>query len=63
MLLTNQQLDKLTALQAELASLGLVTSNHTPPPNPFETESEDVGAVDEPILAEVKLAATKGNSL
>lgn len=60
MLLTNQRLDKLTALRAELASLGLVAPNHPPPPDPFEVESEDAGPVDEPVLAEVKLAATKG---
>ncbi len=61
MLLTNQRLDKLAALHSELASYGLVTPNHPPPPDPFDLESEDVGAVDKPILAEVKLAATKGN--
>ncbi|SJL14821.1 uncharacterized protein ARMOST_18292 [Armillaria ostoyae] len=59
MLLTNQRLDKLAALRSELASYGLVTPNHPPPPDPFDLESEDVGAVDELILAEVKLAATK----
>ncbi|PBK81654.1 hypothetical protein ARMGADRAFT_1048787 [Armillaria gallica] len=58
MLLTNQRSDKLTALCAELVSFGLVTPNH-PPPDPFDIESEDAGAVDEPILAEVKLAITK----
>ncbi|KAK0435379.1 hypothetical protein EV421DRAFT_2011156 [Armillaria borealis] len=52
MLLTNQRLDKLTALRAELASKGLVAPNHPPPPDPFDVESEDAGAVDEPILAE-----------
>lgn len=62
MLLTNQQLDKLTALHAELASKGLVTPNHPPPPDPFDMESEDAGAVDKPILAEVKLAVTKGKN-
>ncbi|PBK80946.1 hypothetical protein ARMGADRAFT_1146782 [Armillaria gallica] len=59
MLLTNQRLDKLTALWAELASHGLVAPNHPPLPDPFDIESEDVGAVDEPILAKVKLAATR----
>ncbi|KAK0460894.1 uncharacterized protein EV420DRAFT_1619442 [Desarmillaria tabescens] len=59
MLLTNQQLDKLAALRSELVNYGLVTPNHPPPPDPFDLESEDVGAVDELILAEVKLAVTK----
>ncbi|KAK0438899.1 hypothetical protein EV421DRAFT_1968969 [Armillaria borealis] len=59
MLLMNQRLDKLTTLHAELASKGLVTPNHPPPPDPFDMESEDAGAVNEPILAEVKLAVTK----
>ncbi|PBK85227.1 hypothetical protein ARMGADRAFT_1048097 [Armillaria gallica] len=63
MLMTNQRLDKLTTLHAELASFGLVTHNHPPPPDPFDIESEDAGAVDEPILAEVKLAVTKGELL
>ncbi|KAK0229933.1 hypothetical protein EDD85DRAFT_923055 [Armillaria nabsnona] len=52
-LLTNQQLDKLTALHAKLASKGLVTPNHPPPPDPFDMESKDAGAVDELILAEL----------
>ncbi|PBK62830.1 hypothetical protein ARMSODRAFT_990403 [Armillaria solidipes] len=58
MLLTNQRLDKLAALRLELATYGLVAPNHPPPPTPFDLENEDAGAVDDQVLAEVKLAAT-----
>ncbi len=60
MLLTNQRLDKLHAQHAFLADNGLVAPNHPPPPDPFDTEKEDPGAVDEPVLAEVTLTRTRG---
>ncbi len=53
MLLTNQRLDKLSALCSELAVHGLVTPNHPLPPDPFDLDEEDVGAVDDQVLAEV----------
>ncbi len=60
MLLTNQWLDKLSALRSELAVHGLVTPNHPPPLDPFDLDEENVGAVDDQVLTEVKLASTKG---
>ncbi|KAK0435040.1 hypothetical protein EV421DRAFT_1892617 [Armillaria borealis] len=63
MLLTNQWLDKLHAQRAFLADNGLVAPNHPPPPDPFDTEKEDAGAVNEQVLAEVTLARTREDDL
>ncbi|KAF8869899.1 hypothetical protein CPB85DRAFT_1446504 [Mucidula mucida] len=59
MLLTNQRLDKLYALNMELATVGLAPPGHPPPPDPFEVDAADEGAVDGPVMAEVKLAVTR----
>ncbi len=61
MLLTNQCLDKLAALQTDLIQHGLVEPARAPPPDPFETRIEDEGAVDEErTIGEVTLAKTPG---
>ncbi len=61
MLLTNQHLDKLAALQTDLIQRGLVEPVQAPPPDPFETGMEDEGAVDkERTVREVTLAKTPG---
>ncbi len=60
MLLTNQWLDKLSALRSELAVHGLVTPNNPPPLDPLDLDEENVGAVDEQVRTEVKVASTKG---
>lgn len=63
MLLTNQRLDKLHALRAELADQGLAIPTHAPPPDPFDEHGEDEGPLDgEYVLSEVNLAATRGSS-
>ncbi len=51
---------KLATLHSELATYGLVVPNHPLPPTPFDLENDDAGAVDDQVLAEVKLAATHG---
>ncbi|KAF9062541.1 hypothetical protein BDP27DRAFT_1385119 [Rhodocollybia butyracea] len=58
MLLTNQRLDKLTALHSDLADKGLMPPLHSAPPvDPFEAEREDEGVQDgEHLLAKVELA-------
>ncbi|KAF8885730.1 hypothetical protein CPB85DRAFT_1442063 [Mucidula mucida] len=58
MLLTNQRLDKLYALNMELATVGLAPPGHPPPPDPFEVDATDEGAVDGPVMVDVKLAVT-----
>ncbi|THU81212.1 hypothetical protein K435DRAFT_873567 [Dendrothele bispora CBS 962.96] len=59
MLLTNQRIDKLLALRADLVERGLVLALHRPPPDPFDIEQQDVGAVErDTVLADVFLART-----
>ncbi|KAK0432102.1 uncharacterized protein EV420DRAFT_1655982 [Desarmillaria tabescens] len=59
MLLTNQWLDKLAALRADLVQQGLLEPLHAPLPDPFDTGLEDEGTVDgDHIMAEVSLART-----
>lgn len=61
MLLTNQRLDKLAALRTDLVQRGLLEPLHAPPPDPFDTGTEDEGAIDgDRIIAEVSLARTPG---
>ncbi|KAJ8091984.1 hypothetical protein PM082_024219 [Marasmius tenuissimus] len=56
-LLTNQQSDKMAALRSDLVEWGLVPSLHAPPPDPFNTEKHDKGAVDDAsIPTKVNLA-------
>lgn len=57
MLLTNQHLDKLSALCSHLVDQKLLLSARPPVPDPFESGSEDVGPIDSgQALADVKLA-------
>ncbi|KAK0439300.1 uncharacterized protein EV420DRAFT_1623207 [Desarmillaria tabescens] len=57
MLLTNQRLDKLSALHTDLVQRGLVEPVHSPVADPFEAGTEDEGAVDgERFLGKVTLA-------
>ncbi|SJL10859.1 uncharacterized protein ARMOST_14254 [Armillaria ostoyae] len=57
MLLTNQHLDKLAALQSDLIQQGLLMPLYPAPPDPFENGTEDEGAIDgDSILGEVTLA-------
>lgn len=57
MLLTNQRLDKLAALRSQLVERGLMPPLQAPPPEPFEAEKDDEGAIDgERVLPDVQLA-------
>ncbi|KAK0433929.1 uncharacterized protein EV420DRAFT_1282903 [Desarmillaria tabescens] len=59
MLLTNQCLDKLVALQTDLIQHGLVEPLQAPPADPFDNGIEDEGAMDgERTIGEVTLAKT-----
>ncbi len=44
----------------ELVTVGLAPPGHPPLPDPFEVDAADEGAVDGPVMAEVKLAVTRG---
>ncbi|KAJ3760657.1 hypothetical protein EV360DRAFT_39300 [Lentinula raphanica] len=59
-LLTNQRVDKLLALQSTLVSYHLLPPSYSPPPDAFESGSEDVGPVDSGrATTDVKLARTR----
>jgi hypothetical protein len=61
MLLTNQRLDKLAAMQTHFIDHGMLIPSHDLPPKPHDLDATKEGAVDEDcILAEVKLAHTQG---
>lgn len=60
MLLTNQRLNKLSALHMKLASIGLAALGHPPPPGMFDSHEADNDDVDDCIIADVQLAATPG---
>ena len=61
MLLTNQRLDKLNAVRADYISRGMLPSER-PTPN-VDNEDDDGGPTDERVMADVKLARTKGELL
>ncbi|KAJ3858507.1 hypothetical protein EV359DRAFT_75846 [Lentinula novae-zelandiae] len=59
MLLTNQRLDKLSALRSQLVENHLLLPSRRALPAPFDPENEDVGPVDNGrAQADVKLAKT-----
>ncbi|KAL0564347.1 hypothetical protein V5O48_017700 [Marasmius crinis-equi] len=64
-LLTNQQLDKFTALRSRLAERKLIPPVHVPPRmDAFDIEEDDEGAEDsERLQAEVKLAKTRAEHI
>ncbi|KAJ3927298.1 MAG: hypothetical protein NXY57DRAFT_965615 [Lentinula lateritia] len=64
MLLTNQRLDKLAALESTLVDRQLLLpSGRTQPSDPFDAENEDVGPTDSGhSLVDVKLAKTRETS-
>ncbi|KAJ4497758.1 hypothetical protein C8R41DRAFT_894448 [Lentinula lateritia] len=60
MLLTNQRLDKLSALRSQLVENHLLLPSRRALPAPFDPENEDVGPVDSGrAQADVKLAKTR----
>ncbi|KAF5373669.1 hypothetical protein D9758_000924 [Tetrapyrgos nigripes] len=64
MLLTNQRIDKLLALRADLVTRGLVIPLHSTVPDRFEAETDDVDALDsdEVLPSDVFLARTHERS-
>ncbi|KAF5382367.1 hypothetical protein D9757_009785 [Collybiopsis confluens] len=63
MLLTNQRLDKLSALRSSLVKHQFLLPSHPPKPDPFDTESEDIGPLDSGrATADVKLAHTRARN-
>lgn len=60
MLLTNERLDKLVALRTHFVERGMLPPSHGPPPDPIADENMEEGAVDDQLLAEVKLARYRG---
>lgn len=65
MLLTNQRLDKLSALRNDFVERGMLPSTQTPlPPPRFEDNGEvEEAPVDENVSANVELARTPGKSI
>jgi hypothetical protein len=59
MLLTNQRLDKLNAIRADYISRGMLPLEHQ---TPIVDDDDDGGPMDERVMADVKLARTKGAS-
>ncbi|KAF5346583.1 hypothetical protein D9758_013464 [Tetrapyrgos nigripes] len=60
MLLINQRVDKLLALRADLVERELLLPLHQPLPDPFDMESDDVGAADgDCVPSDVVLAKTR----
>lgn len=62
MLLTNERIDKLVGLRSHFVERGMLPPEHGPPPNPLDEENMEEGAVDDQLLAEVKLARYRGKS-
>lgn len=60
MLLTNERLDKLVALRSHFVECGMLPPLHGSPPDPLGDENLEEGAVDDRLLAEVKLARNRG---
>ena len=66
MLITNQQLDKLTAARNNFIACGMLPPEHGPPPGFHDDEDDDGGPTDEDttdedrVLADVRLARTPG---